>query len=214
MKVRSFIWGAVFLTIFICVIGWLLWSPTSPQPEKQPVTAKPAAIDSVAKPRLVASPKLAQPVLAPVVVPANTVESIKTQPAQSDPFGLSPATGNEDPQANLITAFADMKRLIRAGEMVKFYQTYSWPGHFTEEDARNLQAIQDKLKVTPNPEEFKRREAFARIIEDMESQTPVFNDAGDQATYTYTLLPPPGSDEPGPTATATMIKIDGKWYIK
>jgi len=66
-------------------------------------------------------------------------------------------------------------------------------------------------------------EAQVRAWEDLENQTPVYNAAGDEATFQFTIVYP-GDNDVGPgvqplppesvTRPRTFIKIDGKWYFK
>ncbi len=61
-------------------------------------------------------------------------------------------------------------------------------------------------------------DAQVRAWEELESQTPVFNATGDEATFQFTLVYPPVNDgapdvEPAPPAETRpmkFIKIDGK----
>jgi len=56
------------------------------------------------------------------------------------------------------------------------------------------------------------QEEAAQDIEDLESQTPTYNDAGDEATYVYT--PRVFGEFAKEQERRTFIKINGKWYEK
>jgi hypothetical protein len=48
----------------------------------------------------------------------------------------------------------------------------------------------------------------------IKSQTPQMNAAGDEATFQFTMLPPPGMDAPPRVTPMVMVKINSKWYLK
>jgi len=56
----------------------------------------------------------------------------------------------------------------------------------------------------------------AKSWEALEKQTPVFNAAGDEATYVFVITAPlpAGKSSFQQVVHQTFIKIKGKWYLK
>ena len=51
-------------------------------------------------------------------------------------------------------------------------------------------------------------------FESIKGQTPQMNAAGDEATFEFTMIPPPGINAPPKVDPMVMVKVNGKWYLK
>jgi len=184
--------------VIIAVVGFAIYSwPTGKSaaaaPSATPATNLPAALP-VAKPAVVALP-----VVPPAVPSASTVASA--------PMG--------DPQAEIGTAVDDIISLLRASEILIFYEKYTPPADEAKWPAshRNEYAREDAM-VKANPSGGGQMESMISGFESMKGQTPQMNAAGDEATFQFTMQPPPGMDAPPRVTPMVMVKIDGKWYLK
>ncbi len=96
---------------------------------------------------------------------------------------------------------------MRIGDWADFYQNYTPPDkldpRFTQGEIDNArtEAIQDYSSFQ------RHNEAEAESYEELENQSPTFNDAGDEATYIY-------KDFNGGLHPRTLVKINGQWYWK
>jgi hypothetical protein len=133
---------------------------------------------------------------------------------------------SDDPQTDLKTAISNLVRLIRDGEWATFRETYDSP-NFNRDSNVSLELRESQVGFeTADPQEKKVMQqgfdVMALSYEALETQTPIFNAAGDEATYQY--APPMYSEDPvtklsisvqGDTFwPITFIKINGRWYIK
>jgi len=197
--------GLIAVAVALSGLGlwWFMGPPSSPpsvpvqmvnrepEPPSHPATAAPIA------------PPAPKPVDAPG---KGTVAALATP--LPDPAA--------DPQAELKTAFADIACLYRANDLLLFWQTYTTPEQWAKTGTVMTQRIlQVQANTAENPgmqaELQKMSEVFAQGYDALTSQTPTFNDAGDEATYSLVLDFGGGrvSTEPW-----TFVKINGKWYLK
>jgi hypothetical protein len=178
--------------------------------------------------KIVAAPA---PTPAKADAPKPMAQAIGIAPPKASPLQAKPATtavasgsgadasSNADPQADLKTAIPDMARLVRVSELT-WYETYTAPKDIDPDTIKNLEDVQ----ATTNPDTHvsvgKLNEAFAQSYEALETQTPTYNAAGDEATYDGYISPSSRDMESGtfsgngPRGSLTFIKIDGKWYKK
>jgi len=115
----------------------------------------------------------------------------------------------------LKTAIPDIARLLRAADSVGFMKTYLPPDDLAKIDDQRLQATQeagDRAGFSINPSLLKAKESLALAVEDLESQRPTYNDAGDEASYEI-LMPGFEGQEPY-YLSMVFVKINGKWYSK
>jgi hypothetical protein len=71
------------------------------------------------------------------------------------------------------------------------------------------------LQQMQNPHEQQQIKIIASALQAMQGQTPVFNDAGDKATYQVPTPPEmvmPGATAPT-TTPVTFNELDGRWYL-
>jgi len=156
--------------------------------------------------------KLTTPVVQvePPKLPAATPSSETTPPSGPDAKST----------AELNSAFADMARLYRDGDIAGFVQTYTEPDKLDPAYLKRVKDNQEALrkvpagKIPPNTQQQLQDiyEAQAKSYEELINQTPIFNAAGDEATYMITKYGA-GINFDRQT-TVTFVKISGKWYIK
>ncbi len=167
-------------------------------------------------------------VSAPTVNPAtpllaaNQVEPPKVPPATPvatlPDVTPSPAAA-ADPQADLKTVIPYIVRLYRDNDLVTFWQTFTPPDEWAKIGPQTIQGIQEAdqqmAALGINPEFISNPTAqdAAQAWEALEDQTPTYNAAGDEATYLFTYPTAHGGGL-GIQATQTLIKINGRWYIK
>jgi len=201
MKPKNF----ALIVLLVAMLGICIWLFT------QPTTATPTKIVETPMSAMIVAPKPAAHI-AQVELPKLSPVALKSETAEPQPTADAPIA--TDPQTDLKTAFADMGRLIRAGNMVQFYQTYRMPGKFSPEDAEREKLIEARAKINPNPQNQIIQEEFAEAMEALADQSPTFNTAGDEATYIYTAPTLPGQEVPDSPHPVTFLKYNGKWYIK
>ena len=187
------------------------------------------------QPAATTSEKVAQTAQAPLTA-QTTAQRLATPVAQVEPPKLPPATPNPaavDPQAELKTAIPDIVHFFRTNDVLSFNEKYDVPGTFDlgewqkqeEVKTKNMHeleaaAIQNpKLQQGLQQAEIHRQqtlESAALSWEALETQTPVYNAAGDEATYTYTMTAPQVgfAFQTVLSGHRVFIKIDGKWYFK
>jgi len=196
------------IALAVAIVGlglWWLSQPTTAAPEK--MAAAPLPAKTMVPAKMVASPTIAPPVAPPAQQTDIALAAV------APPIEESPPDPNADPQADLKTAIPDIVRLIRAGDQVGAYKTYCPPDELNPKDVQQMQdLIMQSMAATAQVPELqqlmqKNRDEFARAFEALEDQTPIYNDAGDEATYKFAM---PGEG----TEPMTFGKIDGKWYIK
>jgi len=211
MKFRNFI--RVVIAVALVGIGiWWFTRSTTVALEKTAGATMPVRENA---PKPVAPPQIAKP-LAPVA-------QVKTEMASQPSVSTNATPDSADPQADLKTALPDIVRLQRTGDLVKLYQTYLQPNRLTPEFMQqlldSLHRQQDSLaQADPDLQQRLLRirqqiqEEAAQDVEDLESQTPTYNDAGDEATYVYTprVLGEMSTEQ----EQKKFIKINGKWYLK
>jgi len=159
----------------------------------------------------VEAPKSAPAQIAAVVA---TPEDQPRHPAQ--PPDASPVKGNAP--AELKAVLDDGADLILAGDTVTFVEKYMPPALLamvSAQDWADLTQQAERDKVNPRERQF--AEEGAQAYRSLESQTPVMNAVGDEATYQMTPLPNPrdprSADAP-PTDPVTFKKIEGNWYLE
>ena len=150
--------------------------------------------------------KVAPPIMPPVPTPKSTSSA------------TTPAAEPADPQANLKTAVLDIGRLIRdGGDPEAFREAYTPPNELTAELIEKIRrGIQRRVDMGfENPIFPKINQEVVNEIagdyESLENQTPTYNDAGNEATYTWTHYFPDGATY---ERSKTFVKINGKWYMK
>ncbi len=211
MKPKNFILAVLLVVIVAIGVWWFMRSATTVT-EK---TADASALSKVGASNGVASPQIAKPL-------SSTVQA-KTETANTSVTAADATPDAADPQADLKTALPDIARLLRSGDWLVVDQTYTPPYKLTPEvmqeflDAKQIEqaslvGLAPDLQQTILRGRQQIQEEAAQDIEDLESQTPTYNDAGDEATYLYTarVMGKP-ADHP---ERKTFIKINGKWYIK
>ena len=196
------------IVLVVAMVGlglwWFTW-PTAAVPEKMATTPMPAKAAAPALSKVEAPKSVAPPTIAP---PASN-------PIASQRLPVSVPDTSADPQANLKTAFADIARLIRAGDTATFRETYDPPGKLDPQQIQQMRVKQQQTAAlaaqNPQLQQIlqKMNEAIAQSFEAHEYQTPTYNDAGDEATYMYTV--PGYQEQPTPRV---FVKINGKWYLK
>ena len=177
-------------------------------------TGAPVKIASQTKPADPVTPKQGAPpvIVPPMVLPTTKPDALPV--ATTPPAAPSSQDAVADPQTDLKTAILDLARLKRIGDAIKVYQTYTRPDKL---DPQRIPEIEEYLKrLARNPElqliVQNQNNAFARALEDLEFQTPTYNDAGDEATYWVT--PPLDNGVSSDQFPAVFVRIDGKWYVK
>ncbi len=194
------------LTAAVVAIGlWLFYQSAMPPP----VTSMGPAATARKSPQTSA---LAAPVSPPAAKPGAPSVAVSPDAVAPAPHPDSAA----DPQAELITAFADIARMYRANDLLQFWQTYTAPEQWAKDGNEQTQRIlQVQANTAANPGILgvlqKMDEVFAQGYDALASQTPTYNDAGDEATYTLILDFGVGRKSTEPW---TFIKINGKWYLK
>ncbi len=192
--------AALIVAVVLAIVWWPAGKSTEAAPN--PVTATKSPAPSLVKPAVVGmpvAPATAPPAVA-VVAASSSAASTATAPVA-------------DPQAEIDTAVDDIIRLLRSSELLEMYEKYTspaekanWgpglPAEYAREDAL--------LKASPGDP---MTESMIGGFESMKGQTPKMNAAGDEATFVFTMQPPPGFDGVRITPM-TMVKVDGKWYIK
>jgi hypothetical protein len=132
---------------------------------------------------------------------------------------IAAAQSVADPQADLKTAIPDIARLVRTGALADWYRTYRPPAEYDADFFRTEQELQDQFardaETGANESLQAYGAAFANAIEDLETQTPVYNAAGDEATFQLDFnVNEPDSPDPAGPRPVTFQKIGGKWYIE
>ncbi len=198
----------VVLSVLV-IAGVCVWWFT--QPASAPVREKVATASKAPAPLPPVPPSSAQ-VVAPKAAP---VVYSQEQAASASTSSVAPVA---DPQADLKTVFPHLAGLIRSGDLMAYTLAYTPPGKLTPEAIQQLQQLQDRNTTHPLPALQQSRERAAEAWEALESQTPTFNEAGDEATYMLTISGMargiPGITQGGTQVPRTFIKIDGKWYLK
>ena len=210
-KIQPF--GLACFVVFLAVAIWLfnhLMPSTRQNSGIAPGPGKSAAAAPGPSPTTIAPPKLAPPAAkAPIVTPAGA--------AGATGLPATPATESADPQAELKTLIPEISRLFLAGNSLEIYQNYVAPSEFDPKVVQQIHDEQSKVEAfsaqDPGLREQIRvlRESMARDWEALGTQTPVMNDAGDQATYQLVMN---GGNGQTLTNAVVFIKINGKWYMK
>ncbi len=204
MKPKNFILLILAVAI-VCGVLWWFTRSTMPVPGK--IAEVPMPTKSVA-PKQVAPQAIAPPIASPAPKPDMATAQ-------------SAATPSPDPNASsiaeLTAVITDIARLYREGDFVTLEKTYTPPDKLDPQYLQELQNSQTYLQG--NPDLLRMMYGpLAQAYEDMETQTPNFNSAGDEATYIITQQPFQMRD--GTTAgkvdqsQMTFIKINGNWYRK
>jgi hypothetical protein len=179
-------------------------------PEKIAATPSPAktdapALNNVEVPALskVEAPKqLAPPTIAPPVTPP-------TPKPGTTPIAESPPDSN-DPQTDLKTAIPNLAHLYKSLDWPSLYQTYTPPDKIDPQEMQTLQLSKEKLAAAGIIDD-EYWDNFSQSFEALAYQNPTYNDAGDEATYEWTLNL---VDAAPYHEITTFVKINGKWYLK
>ncbi len=215
MKSKNLILVVLAIAV-ICAGLWWLMQPSTAMPEKMAEALRPVKVEA-AKP--VAPPTIIPPVAPPIAPPTPQLDDAPVA-ATAPSATLSPDPNVvPDPQADLKTAIADIARLIRAGDGVALYQTYTPPDKIDSQGLQGAEAEQVYRASRPISELQQIDEPVAEAFDALEDQTPTFNAAGDEATYVMTWPVEQFSDGhvvlyPATAAPLIMVKINGKWYFE
>jgi len=189
---------AIIIFVTVCAVGVAWWLRLRSTQSNPPVAAPSSVVLPEKSPDIVTSPAVA----APVVAPVKPVEPPADTPAT--PLSTS------DPQENLSTAIPDLLNLIQSGDLLAAYERYMPPSYFAQMPPNIKEQLPQQMRnMQADPNMRKRSELFVQALQLMQSQTPVYNAAGDRATY-------PISDPSGRNtnlAPFVFQKIDGKWYV-
>ncbi len=188
----NFTRGLATLTVAlaVCLVWWII-RPMKEQPA--PVTAASAPAMAPAPAPIVIHPAPPQPVqvAAPVVPPAPVQESAP-EPAPAAP---APA----DPRLAPDTAIADLTRMIDSGDYVTAAATYvNLPP--------NVQPEQFVAQLQQNPNFPQLVQMVRDTMQATQSVQPVYNDAGDTATYTF---PVPVDGQ----SSVRWRKVGTQWFL-
>jgi len=192
MKPKNF----AALIIIVAIVGTVLWwlfqkTNASPEKAKVSVMGKTTVPNTTAQNNLIEKPKL----------PAVISKSAETAPVPSDP------------QADLKTAISDIVRLYHANDMATLAERYTQPDDYNAEETK--QELQDEANSAAESAEM---QSFLKQLhdnktqswEELESETPTLNAAGDEASYVFISRYP----NLAPTVIHQhFTKINGKWYI-
>ena len=192
----------VAVVVIAVIIGGIWWcrQPSITNSEK---AAQVLATGNSYKPNLATQ----QPQVEPPKLPSVSPNSNTT------------ASASADAQADLKTAIADIARLYRANDLETFKEKYFPPDQLAIV-LSNHQAVQQRLSEVTDPQMLnilkEMHEDATQSWEALEKQTPVFNSAGDVATYVFVITAPnlPGNPPFQRIVRQTFIKIKGKWYVK
>jgi len=207
----------VFTALGGVIIWWFIWQ-TAPGPKKIAELTTPT--------KTAAAKQVESSIIAPPIV-SSSPQPIAAPAASSHSVATSPTEIGADSQTDLKTAFADMARLVRAGDMMTLVQTYTPPDKLTPlliQQAQTIEGMaQAQMAALPPdlPPEVQEKiahpfERLARIFDSLNDQTPTFNASGDEATYLIARSAPPNSSSgasPAPKPLV-MVKINGRWYMK
>jgi len=191
--------GMAAVLILAAVLTLYSWPAGKPVPMAAAATKLPAT-------------SAGSPTTKPATPAKPMSVSLQVAPPAAPPAAAAGAAG--DPQTEISTTIDDVINLLRSSEILAFYEKYTspadkakWPPGLRAEYAR-----EDAL-VKANPSGGGKMESMIGAFVAMKSQTPKMNAAGDEATFVFTMQPPPGYDGTRVTPMV-MVKVDGKWYLK
>ncbi len=126
------------------------------------------------------------------------------------------STPMNDPQADLNFVLPDIANALQAGDLASLYVRYLPPDYVAQMPPQVLaQLPQQAHNLMADPNARQRMMAVAKLLQALQAQTPVFNAAGDQATYkldTYTAEIKTLSTNIK-LQEVTFVKQNGKWYV-
>ncbi len=192
-------------TAAVLLVAGLIWClvPAAPIPAqasaKAPVSALPKSTTTPGR----------------IEAPANV--AAPTKPAAS--FAATPsataAGDSTDPQTNLHTALADIARLYRLGDRPLLWKTYETPDDWAKNGAAEVEGLKNPTPGADDPKNITMMkdldEAIAKSYEDLATQTPTLNTAGDEASYLQTIRLEDGTPF---TQPIMLVRLNGKWYMK
>jgi len=196
--------GLAAAIILVAVLA-IFWRPAGKSAEIAP---------SVAAAKTPAAPSSSQPaaVALPVAPPATPAAVAAAAPKPANGTTAAPVA---DPQAEIDTSVDDIIRLLRASEILAFYEKYTAPENKAKwAPGQQAEYAREDAMVKANPSAGGQTESMISGFESMKGQTPQMNAAGDEATFQFTMQPPPGMDVPPRVTPMTMVKVNGKWYLK
>ncbi len=157
---------------------------------------------------------------AKAILDILTKSPLPPAPAVAPITPSTPATGatKGNPQAELKTAITDIARLMKAGEGAKMTKTYMPPPMLKQMPPSALSDLRLSMLQTDQKMGFQVRDTLKELLElfnarafaAMADQTPTYNAAGDEATYTL-IWPMEGGEK---TQPVIFVKINGLWYFK
>ena len=162
---------------------------------------------------------VSQPVAAIVAPHASTAAAFppavpKTTPEPNPATPPIPPTpgpaATEDPQLNLNTAIPDMIKVLSTQGFGILVLRYVQPDVLTQLPPTGLAATEIGAALN-DPAILAKTQGLLKALQSIQDVTPVYNAAGDEATYT-----PP--EQPGgqgaPPKGIVFIKQNGRWYLK
>ncbi len=193
------------LAMSVASVGILAaaWFYFAPAPAPVATLAKTAAAPAAPAPATSLS-NASSPAPAPKTVPAPQVAIPKIAPVQ--PAHTTPTFDN---QKDLSTAIPELVAYAQNGDLVTAWQTYARPDLFAEVPPERHAQVDEHLRaIMTNPDGQMRVRVMAQVLNSFSAQTPIYNEAGDTATYQVA----------GPAAVAGLPqvrfqKVEGRWYI-
>jgi RNA polymerase sigma factor (sigma-70 family) len=177
-KIKTFV-AAVVIALIMGGLWWFI-RPMVAAPGKTAQTTQTTTPTKADVLKLAIPVAQVEPPKLPAVTPKT--ESVPL----SDP--------NAKSQAELNTVFADMARLYRAGDTAGFMQTYTEPDKLDPKQLEIEKETDKDLDLRQVTDESDRERILlvqqlyddkAKSYEELINQTPIFNAAGDEATYTF-----------------------------
>ena len=196
---------ALDLALFACLAGmaaWFFW-PTAPAPEKISLTpAAPARVTEL-EPLTLPAIELEPP--APMLRPAPTPVVAAVEPVTAAPAAF-------DSQAELGTTVTDMIRLLQNQDFMTLFETYAPPDEVAQMPP---EAKAQMAAIMQGPQIQQQMQLMIAALQSIQGTTPVYNAAGDTATYTPTVdLTGNMSNKSGTPRPMTFVKVNDRWYLK
>ena len=193
--------------ILLMVAAWWILHLNSPPETVAAATTKGAVV----APAMVVA---AAPVVAAPIAPPAPKLGVASD-AGTQPLAALPLDPNAESKAELNAALAKIAHLFRTGDVVGAYLALCPPADVDPDWIQQLQKQdrEDAALVAQDPgferDVLQSTAPSAQLFESLEDQTPTFNAAGDEATYTYRDEISNYNPQP-----MTFVKINGEWYRK
>ncbi len=203
MKLKIGLAAAIILVAVLAIC----WRPAGKFAEAAP-TSTPAAKSPAALPATIPA-AVALPVAPPVAPPAAVAVAAPSPAAGTTTAPVA------DPQAEIDTSVDDIIRLLRSSEILEMYEKYTAPEDKAKwAPGQQAEYAREDAMVKANPSGGGQMESMISGFESIKGQTPQMNAAGDEATFVFTMQPPPGMGVPPRVTPMVMVKVNGKWYLK